>query len=268
MKRTTELIAYVLLSAPAAWNQTAKPAFEVASVKLHELPPGMMGLQVGGASTLRISGNRVTTFGSLAMLVMAAYKLRLHEVSGGPAWTDPMGNPMLFDIEAKAEGDGVLALEQAREMMKTLLADRFRLKIHQETKELPVYELTVDKNGPKLKETAPGTESKATSVLSRGVWKVTFTNFSMSDLVSRIASNFDQPLIDRTGLSGAYDFTLEYRRVNPNMSADEAAAMAQRNADTGPSIFNALQQLGLKVVHIRGPVAITVIDHAEKPSEN
>jgi uncharacterized protein (TIGR03435 family) len=265
MKHASTLAICMLMASPIAWSQPVKPAFEVASIKLHELPPGMMGLQIGGPSTLRISGNRVATFGSLSMLIMAAYNLRLHQIAGWPEWTDPSGNPLLFDIQAKADGSGVLSMDQARQMMQTLLADRFHLQVHQDSKEVPVYELTVDKNGPKLKETAPGTESKATSVLSHGVWKINYANFSMADLVTRIASNFDRPLLDKTGLKGSYDFTLEYRRVNPD---DAVAAVPRANADTGPSIFSALQQLGLKVVHIKDPIEVTVIDHAEKPSEN
>lgn len=267
MKHAATVAIGIFLAAPIAWSQPAKPAFEVASIKLHEFPPGITGIQIGGPSALRISGNRVTTFGSLPMFVMAAYNLRLHQVSGAPEWNDREGNPLVFDIQAKAEGG--LTLDQARQMMQTLLADRFQLKVHQETREVPVYELTVDKTRPRLKETAPGTESKATSVLSRGVWKITYTNLSMGDLATRIASNFDQPLLDKTGLQGSYDFTLEYTRANPNMSADEAAAMARRgNADAGPTIFSALQQLGLKVVHTKAPIEVTVIDHVEKPSEN
>jgi uncharacterized protein (TIGR03435 family) len=269
MKHVTPLAVCILLGSPLAWNQTAKPAFEVASVKLHEFPPGMTGLQIGGPSELRISGNRVATFGTLTQFVMAAYELRLHQVSGGPEWTDREGNPLTFDIQAKAEGGDALAPDLARQMMQALLADRFRLKLHRETKEMPVYVLTADKNGPRLKETAPGTESKSTSAFSRGVSKFSYTNFSMTDLVTHIASNFDRPLLDKTGFKGSYDFTLEYRRVNPQLFADEAAAMARRgNADAGPSIFDALKLLGLKVIQSKEPFEITIIDQAEKPSEN
>jgi uncharacterized protein (TIGR03435 family) len=267
MKHAATLVVCILLGSQAAWNQPANPAFEVVSVKVRESPPGMSGLQVGGPSPLHISGNRVTTSGTLATFVMAAYKLRLYQVTGGPQWTDREGNPLLFDIQAEAEG--VLVPDQARQMFQTLLADRFHLQFHQETREMPAYELTVDKNRAKLKGTTPGTESNSTSVLSHGVWKFTYTNFSMGDLATRIASNFDQPLLDKTGVQGGYDFTMEYRRVNPNMSAEESAAMAQRgNTETGPTIYDALEQLGLKVIHTKGPVAITVIDRAEMPSGN
>jgi uncharacterized protein (TIGR03435 family) len=269
MKLAITVAICIFLSSPMAWNQPAKPAFEVASIKLREFPPGITGIQVGGPSTLRISGNRMTTSGSLLSLVMAAYSRRLHEVSGGPGWTDREGNPLVFDIQAKAEGGGVLAMDQARLMMQALLDDRFRLKVHREAKDLPVYELTVDKNGPKLKESAPETETKAKTTQARGIWKFTYTNVSMGDLVARVASNFDRPLLDKTGLKGSYDFTLEYRRLNLAMPTDEAAAIAQRaNADAGPSIFTALQLLGLKVIHTKEPIEILVIDHAEKPSEN
>jgi len=234
--------------------------FDVASVKIHELPPGITGVQVGGPSPLKISGNRLTTLGTLATLVMAAYDLRLHQVSGGPDWNDGAGNPLLFDIQANTES-GVLTPDRVRPMLRSLLAERFRLKVHQETKEIPLYTVTVDKNGPKLKETAPGTETGSKFAISHGVWKFTYTNITLPELVTRIASNFDQPLLDRTGLTGGYDVVLEYRRANLNPGADAAA-------DLGPTIFSALQQVGLKIVHTKAPFEITVIDHAEKPSEN
>lgn len=262
MKHINILAVCIFLGSPLAWTQAAQPAFEVASIKPHEFPPGITGLQVGGPSVLQISGNRVTTLGNLTQFVMAAYNLRLHQVSGGPEWTDRDGNPVTFDIQAKAEGGGPLTLDLARQMMQSLLADRFRLKAHHETKEIPVYVLTLDKNGPRLKETAPGTESKTTSGFSRGVSKFTYTNLSMGDLVTHIASNFDRPLLDKTGLQGSYDFILEYRRVNPNGPAASPAATSQ------PTIFDALQLLGLKVIQSKEPFDIMVIDHAEKPSEN
>jgi uncharacterized protein (TIGR03435 family) len=126
-----------------------------------------------------------------------------------------------------------------------------------------MYELIVDKNGPKLKETSPGTETKATSGISRGVWKFTYTNLSTGELASRIASNFDRPILDKTGLTGSYDIVLEYRRPNLNPSDVDRA-----DADPGPTIFTALAHLGLKVNRTKGPIEITVIDGAEKPAGN
>jgi uncharacterized protein (TIGR03435 family) len=163
---------WIFLAAPLAWAQSATPAFEVASIKLHEFPPGMTGLQVGGPSVLQISGTRLTTFGSLPMLVMAAYKQALHHVSGGPQWTDRESNPLVFDIQARVEGDGILEPERARQMLQTLLADRFQLRIHEETRDLPIYELTADKKGPKLKEAAPGAENVAPFAISHGISKI------------------------------------------------------------------------------------------------
>jgi len=253
MNRVAILVIFVTVIA------RSQPAFEVASIKIHEMPAGMTGLQIGGPSNLRISGDRVTTFGTLGMLVMAAFQVRLHEIAGEPDWTDPMGNPLTFDIQAKA--GSVPTTEQARQMMQSLLVERFHLKAHQETRELPVYEVTLDKGGPKLKESDPGAETKSTSAVTRGVWKIDFTNFTMTEMATHIASNFDQPLLDRTGLKARYDFTLQYRRVLHGMTADQIAALS-------PTIYHALQQLGLRVVHTKAPAEIIVIDHAEKPGEN
>jgi len=156
-------------------------------------------------------------------------------------------------------------------MLQTLLAERFQLKFHRETKELPVYDLVVGNNPPKLKPSAPDVESKA--ALSANRLRMDYTNVSMSELVLRIGPQFDRPLFDKTGLQGGYDFALEYVPSLPggvNMSPEEAAAFAKLYpADEAPTLPVALQQqLGLKVAPAKEQVEILVIDHVERPSAN
>src|SRR3954470_18278553 len=112
-------------------------------------------------------------------------------------------------------------------MLQTLLADRFQLKFHRETKDLPAYNLVVGNDPPKLKPSAPDAESKTTST-SR--FRTVYTSVSISELVLRIAPQFDRPLFDKTGLAGYYDFALEYMPNLPNgvgLSSEEAAAFAK-----------------------------------------
>jgi uncharacterized protein (TIGR03435 family) len=252
--------------------KTSAQAFEVASVKPHVFARGQFAFGTADReSAIRISGNRVTTQGLLAGLVMTAYKLRTFQVSGAPVWRDETGRVQLYDIEARAPGDGVPTMDEVRQMLQTLLAERFQLKFHRETKELPVYDLVVGNNPPKLKASAPDVESK--TALSANRLRMDYTNVSMSELVVRIGPQFDRPLFDKTGLQGGYDFVLEYMPSLPggvNMPPEEADAFAKLYpADEAPPLPVALQQqLGLKVAPAKAQVEILTIDHAERPSAN
>ena len=247
-------------------------AFEVASVKPHVFARGQFAFGTADReSSVRISGNRVTTQGLLAGLVMTAYKLRTFQVSVRPVWRDETGRIQLYDIEAKAPGDRVPSMDEVRQMLQTLLAERFQLKFHRETKELPVYDLVVGNNSSKLKPSAPDVESKA--ALSTNRLRMDYTNISISELVLRIGPQLDRPLFDKTGLQGGYDFTLEYMPSLPstvNMSPEQEAALAKLYPpDEAPPLLVALQQqLGLKVAPAKEQVEILVIDHVERPSAN
>jgi uncharacterized protein (TIGR03435 family) len=259
--------------APAIKAQS--PGFEVASVKPHEFPRGSVAFGTTlRESAIRISGNRVTTQGTLTGLVLAAYGLRTFQVSGASTLPDKAEMDQLYDIEARAPGEGVPTIDQVRQMLRTLLADRFQLKFHRETKELPVYDLVIGNNPPKLKPSTPEEETK-TDVLtaSSQSMRLKYTDVAISELVIRIATQFDCPLLDKTGLAGGYDFTLEYTPRRPDttkLAPEEAAAFARLGPpDEGMSIVAALQQqLGLKVVQAKEQLEILVIDHAERPSAN
>jgi uncharacterized protein (TIGR03435 family) len=260
MKGTVALTGLVLLAPPVDMAQTAAaPAFEVASVKLHEFPRGFFPFGEWYPRPLQINGNRVTTQNSIKGLVAAAYNVRNFQIVNAPDWTDSARRLQLFDVNAKTEGEGTPALDQVRLMLQGLLADRFQLKFHRETKSLPVYNLVVGKNGPKLQESgaeaSPPRPPSAVAALGR----IQVSNKSMEDLAVMLASSVDRPVLDKTGLTGHYDFTLEFTRGNPDLPAD---------ADDR-SVFAAIQQqLGLKLVPANEPATILVIEHVEKPSAN
>jgi uncharacterized protein (TIGR03435 family) len=268
--------------APVTHAQTSKPsepakasplAFEVASVKPHVFARGQFAFGAASReSEIRISGNRVSTQGLLAGLVLTAYKLRSFQVSGAPEWRDETGRNQLYDIEARAPGDRAPTLDEVRQMLQRLLAERFQLKFHRETKEAPAYDLVVGNNPPKLKPSAPDVESKAVSS-SPNRFRMDYTNISISELVLRIGPQFDRPLFDKTGLQGGYDFALEYMPSPPstaNISPEEEAALAKLYpADAAPPLPVALQrQLGLKVMQAKEHVEFLVIDHVERPTGN
>jgi uncharacterized protein (TIGR03435 family) len=136
-----------------------------------------------------------------------------------------------------------------------LLADRFQLKLHRESKELPVYDLVVSKNGPKFKEHVGDTPPIEPPQFSGGLVKFKFVNRSIQDLVG-VFPGLDRPVLDRTGLTGNYDFTIEYSTNKNDPNADLPVSLAVQ------------EQLGLKLVEAKEPIDIIVIDSAEKPSAN
>ncbi len=218
-------------------------AFEVASIKPSD--PEHVGAQIFSPGPGRFTAMTAT----LKDLVAFAWSVRRFQVSGGPGWLDSAHH----DISAKAEGTP--SIEGLRSMLGTLLEERFRLKVHRETKELPVYELVAGKirRGPKLREVA-----SAGLGLGFGRGRLNGKGADMATLAKTLSDQLDRVVVDRTGLTGFYEFTLTW-------TPDEV----QGADDSGPSIFSAIQeQLGLKLESATGPVELLVVDRAEKPDAN
>jgi uncharacterized protein (TIGR03435 family) len=178
----------------------------------------------------------------------------------------------IYELEARAPGDATPDLAQVREMTQTLLAERFQLKVSRSNQVMPVYNLIVAPGGPKLKPTtfaddAPQTKNEGST---RAHARLLYLNFSMADLVEAVRRQFDRPLLDKTGLTGGFDFTLDYEeQPPPGMPADVAAAMGLPDQEPGmPIVASLREQLGLRVVPAREQVEILVIEHAERPSAN
>jgi len=185
-----------LFLAGAAFGQSGPQArrFEVASVKLHEGPMHVMGVQT--------SGQRLTAdAANVRMLIMYAYGLKNFQISWpAPLWND---GDAFWDIVAKAEGDGIPTQAEFREMLQSLLAERFHLQFHRETHDMPVYALVVGKKGPKLKESAPDAVKGGRMTVEGRNYRVTRTAATMSGVVDVVANAFlDRPVVDRTGLTG------------------------------------------------------------------
>ncbi len=236
------------------------PAFEVASVKA--LPAGSLITVVGG----RPSGSRLTLEAmSLSDLVSWAYNIKPWQVAGGPPWGGAKGDPTIldsgtrrFDIAAKAEGEAARSPEEFRAMMQSLLADRFHLVLHRQTREIRVYALVVDKGGLKLHESAAGGKSV---MRMNGGGHITGTGATITQLVDWFSNSngVDRPIVDQTGLKGRYDFTLEWTAPKAGVAPDLSA----------PDIFTAMPaQLGLRLRSQTAPVEILVIDSAAMPGEN
>jgi uncharacterized protein (TIGR03435 family) len=246
-----------------AQNSPTPLTFEVVSVK--PSAPDVAGLfvkpQPGGS--LRITG------GTVKNLIAIAYNAREFAISGGPGWV----NSDRFDIDARAghfpaSENSPANAQQLRERLKSLLAERFQLAIHPESKMQNVYALFVGKNGPKVHEATPESNSlirkRGTSIIGEGV--------GMQMLVLNLANSLDRPVLDKTGLTGKYDFKLEWSLDAPNASsptAEKGAETPTTPEPTGPSLFAALQeQLGLRLEPQKAAVETLVIDHVARPSEN
>jgi uncharacterized protein (TIGR03435 family) len=225
------------------------PQFDVATIK-------PAPLQEQGRTSTRMSSDTDTgklhyTNVNLKEIIAQAYKVQEYQVSGpGFILTER------FDIVAQfpPHTDG----NRIPPMLQALLADRFKLTTHRETKELPIYSLVVAKGGPKFKAADSSPHMSVDS--SRSHWHVTAT-VTMQRFAEFLTDEAGRPVVDKTNLTGAYDMTLDWA-VDNNANTNDAS--------NGPSLFTALQeQLGLKLDSAKGPVETIVVDHAERtPTEN
>ncbi|HEY7392890.1 MAG TPA: TIGR03435 family protein, partial [Bryobacteraceae bacterium] len=244
----------LFLFAACLFSQPAPLTFDVASIK--PSAPGTPGL----TDFLPGGGFRATAV-TLKRLVFEAYDVKPYQVPGGPPWT---GSDR-FDIRARPDRPGTN--QQVRERLRNLLADRFQLVIHRETKELPVYALVVAKNGSKFQESSDGRRMMrgAPGLLSgQGV--------GMPQLAASLSGPAGRPVIDKTGLTGLYNFELKWTPDSPQVAPGPlppGVPPPPPPDPNAPSLFTALpEQLGLRLESQKAPVEILVIDHAEKPSDN
>ncbi len=249
--------ALLLACAPLSMAQTTQPlAFDVASVKPHKFTGvGAMGISMTG-------GTLHAEHMSLNKLVAWAYNLEDFQLSGGPSWAanGSITSSDLFEILAKAAPGQTPTPEQFRLMMQSLLADRFHLQIHRLSKPLPAYNLVVNKGGPTLKETAGGETAMDQNSVNKIGWRIVATNVTIQDAIGLLSLYAHRPILDKTGLTGHYDFKVKWL-LDPTI-ADAAGSDL-------PLLPAALQeQLGLKLESTTALFDTIVIDHAEKPSEN
>lgn len=251
MRRTLAFTIMVLAAGATRGQSNPKQQFEVVSIRPHPAGPVTM------------SSNAITgaTYRALAIhlvdVIEDAYGIERLQVSGGPGWV----TSDRFDIEAKAEGDATLTIERARPMLKAMLAERFKLKVRRETRDVPAFDLVVLKNGPKFKENTDPTLAHPGLITSadRSGVHVKATKGTMARLISQLSLNAGRPVLDKTGLAGGYDFTLDWAAENSPAALDGSAA----------TLFTALQeQLGLKLEPSRTMQEMVVIESAEKPSGN
>ena len=252
--------------------------FDVASIK-----PSNPDASGGYMTILGPGSDRFTARNlELMLLIRAAYGIPMgaddSRVTGGPSWL----RSEKYDVDANIDSsvvDGLNTLSRdqrmlvLQQMLQALLADRCKLAIHGETKDLAIYTLVIAKNGPKLQDAKPGETPSLGSGGSGGTRTITGQAGSMASFVRRLSVSLGCPVVDKTGLAGKYDFKLEWtpddnqgQSLSTGAPNDRPAPPPDSNA---PSFFQAIQeQLGLKLVSGKGPVEVFVIDHIERPSAN
>jgi uncharacterized protein (TIGR03435 family) len=281
MKRIPAVVSLVLFPAYAAVCQIQTPiqipAFNVASVKEN--------VSSSPNSNIRPEpGRLIVSNMPVKVLIAWAYNVWDYQISGGPGWIDSTR----YNIEGKVEGKP--SQDQMKLMMQTLLGERFKLALHRGTKELPIYKLTVAKDGFKLlplKEgdcivfdpTLPPSNPRLTASdfcgnITAGRGSFEGTSASMTDLAISFSSLMGRTVVDGTGITGAFHVRLKFAPVDVDPAAGISSSSTERDntaplADSLPSIFTALQeQLGLNLESTKGPVEVLVIDRIEKPSNN
>jgi len=249
-----------------AQSPAARPAFdefEVATIKPTD--PDFRGRFIRMESAHQL----VARNHALNTLIAAAYNLNPRAISGGPAWIESDR----YDILAKAPGEVRPNLDEQMAMLRKLLADRFKLTFHREQKELSIYALTVAKSGSKLKESTVSPDESPIGppplifVVTPPAVRLPGRYATMGELASVFQRGaLDRPVVDKTGLSGRYDFDLEFTPDDTQFSG----ALGGLPGDSPlPGLFTAIQQqLGLRLEATKGPVDVLVVDRAERPSEN
>jgi|HubBroStandDraft_5_1064220.scaffolds.fasta_scaffold208159_1 uncharacterized protein (TIGR03435 family) len=245
------MVRALLCCVVVSFGQSTPQPFEVASVRAHQGP-------LTRIADFRASGPRLSLEGYTAyLLILEAYSAKSYQLSLASAKL-PAND--YYDIAAKAEGDGSRTRDEFREMLKTLLADRFKLKIHREMRETPVYELTVGKKGPGLKP-ASGNGDCVSHIgpvqPEDRNYRYQFTNCTLTLLVDTLQA--DRPILDRTGLAGRYDITMF---ATPDFRLRDSS----EPGDISP--LDAVRKLGLKMEPKKDDIEVIVVDHLEKPSEN
>jgi len=262
LKHFAMLMTILLLTAAGALGQvktdtTPRLEFEVASIR-----PSKPGADGGGIKPLPGGQTYVATNIPVKVMIKLMFHLNDRQISGDPGWLETD----LYDVEAKA--DRSHNIDELHVMFQNLLADRFRLRFHKETRMLPAYELVVDKSGAKLTENK-SPEHFDIPVRPTGFGNLEATHCSMSYFSWILSQMLDRPVLDQTGLTQFYDFKLEWTPELPPGLAARPDAAANLPPTNGPDIFTALrEQLGLKLESHKGPVEVMIIDHVERPSEN
>jgi uncharacterized protein (TIGR03435 family) len=199
-------------------------------------------------------------------MIQVAYYVKAEQIVGGPSWVDTER----FDMDAKAEKPS--NIDELLVMLTNMLVDRLHLAFHREKREMPIYALTVDKAGTKLKphQAANGGEPWIDQTREKFLHiKMSATAVTLDYLAYRLSQLMDRPVVNLTNVPGGYDFNLEYTQDLPPGFPPGGRINGEEPDASGPNVFDALkQQLGLELKAQKGLAEVIVIDHVERPTEN
>ena len=270
MIRVTAILSVAMLASSALLAQTpdASPEY-VATVKPSN--PAVLKSSI----QLAPGGRFMATGATVGMLIKFTEDLMDDQLLGGPSWIGSerydivaqLDNPLGADPRTLNDEQRMAFQQQVKKMVEAVLADRFQLKFHRAMKELPVFALVVEKNGAKL---SASQQDARPSIRRNALGEIAAQHASSGLLAEFLSAQVGRSVIDKTGLTGSYDFKLAWTPDPSQLPASMAAGgEGAPNVPEGPSIFTALkEQLGLRLEPQKGPVAILMIDRIEKPSVN
>lgn len=251
--RVTGDAAWEIPKADAPMAKDADPDWDVVSVKARD--PN----DTNNNQSMSMNGRQfVIVNRPVEGMLMFAYGMHKKEIVGLPEWA----KTERWDVHGVPDVPGHPNLKQTQSLTRKLLEERFGLKVHKETKELAVYAITVAKGGEKMATSAgdPNGTPDENERSNGGMVTMRMTNMSMGELAPDLGYFLDRPAVDRTSLTGRYDFQLKW-------TADESRAPADGSAP--PGLFTAIQeQLGLKLEPAKAPVDLLVVDGVQRPSAN
>ena len=260
------IVATFLCLVSQSWTQSSAqdtvavaPSYATVSIK-----PDKSGLQRQG---LKLGpGELIVTNETLQMMIRDAFQIEFDQIHGGPDWL----NTERYDVQAKVDKSALEKLKnlgqeqgdlEQRRMLQALLADRFRLAVHRDTRAVQGYDLVVAENGPKLQQSLPGDAEAQGRVIQVGNGHITGREVPIATLASLLSEQLGQTVVDRTGLTNHYDVTLEW----PTSGDGQGPSSIESSK---AAILAAVQdELGLKLEPREAPMEILVIDHVEKPLE-
>jgi uncharacterized protein (TIGR03435 family) len=227
--------------------QSSLPAFEVVSVRTIPQDTRTWALR-------QVNPARYLSLSNVNQLITWAWSLKNYQVQGAPGWI------FRDRFEIQATTGRPASSDEERLMVQRLLAERFGMKVHRESREIPVYALVVGKNGPKL-ETAKTVDEPGHRGININPGVMTAREATMADLADVLTTNLDRSVLDRTNLKGRYDFTLTW-------DPPPVPANGPSWSPVGPSLFTPIRELGLRLDPQKAPVEMLVIDSIERPADN
>jgi uncharacterized protein (TIGR03435 family) len=242
-------------------SATADPGFEVATIKPSD--PGKPG------KVITVRGQNIVTMNTtLDDLISLAYDVHARQIAGAPAWLESEK----YDLEVKPDVPGQPNVPQLKIIIQKLLADPFQLKFHREKQELSVYAITVAKTGARLTKSQSDPNGLPGLAFGRGNpgTSLNVRNATVGEVAGVLqGSVLDKPVVDQTGLTDKYDFTVKFTPEAGQMAGFGPQPPAVDSPDAPPDVFAAFeQQLGLRLSSAKAPADVLVIDRVEKPSGN